>query len=233
MRLSSRITRRAGVLAAVAVLALAGGAVAVTRGGGDDERKAFLNDAAKRLDVSPEKLSSALQGAASDRLDAAVAAGRMTKEQADAIKEHMKREGGVPFLGGPPPGGRHHGPHAGIDAAAKFLGLTEAQLRQQVQSGKSLADVAKARDKSVDGLKDAIEAAIRKDLDRALADKRITKAQHDDMLSHLDEHVDRMVERTGPPGPPGGGRGFRGGPDGHGRPGGPGFGPPPGDMPPG
>ena len=38
-----------------------------------------------------------------------------------------------------------------LAAAATYLGLTEAELRTELQAGKTLAQVAKAKDKSVDG----------------------------------------------------------------------------------
>ncbi len=84
---------------------------------------------------------------------------------------------------------------AGLDAAAKYLGLSEAELHAQLESGKSLADVAKARNKPVDGLKAAIEAAVKSDLDKAVGDKRLTRAQADEILSELHDHLDEIVNR--------------------------------------
>jgi hypothetical protein len=238
--MKQRLTRRVAVIAGTTVLALSGGAYAIAQGGDPaTERKAFLNDAANRLNVSPEELTKALQGAAADRLDQAVKDGKLTQAQADAIKKRMQQDGGVPFLG-PPPGGpggpgggpgvfRHRGPPPGIAAAAKYLGLSQAELRKQLMSGKSLADVAKAENKSVDGLKDAIKAAITADIKKAVDDKKLTQAQADEFLKDLDARVDEKVTRKGDRGP--GGPGHR-----HGRPGfgppPPGFGPPPGDAAP-
>ena len=67
--------------AAAAVLALGGGAYAATQSG-SNPRQAFLNDVAKRLNVSPSQLNSALKGAFTDRLNAAVKAGMLTQAQA-------------------------------------------------------------------------------------------------------------------------------------------------------
>jgi hypothetical protein len=244
MRLS--LTRRVGIAAGVCVLAGAGGAYAVTQGSSgsrDDRRQAFLNDAAKRLNVSPEELRSALQGAFFDQLDKAVADGKLSKEEADAIKERVKK-GGLPFLGGPGPGpgpgpGFRHGPgfppppgfgrgplHGPIAAAAKFLDLDPAKLHEQLESGKSLAQIARDRGKSVDDLKQAIVGAVTKDLDQAVKDKRLTDAQRDRMLKDLSGHIDDIVNRKGRE--HGGFRHFR---RGRGGPPGPGFGPPPPGFP--
>ena len=159
--------------AGLAIAGGAGGALAATKGS-DNERKAFLDDAAKRLNVSPEALTKALQGAFFDRLDAAVKAGKLTQPQADAIKKRVQQGAGIPFLG-PGPRGRGPrspagassalGPEAPSSAAStrppKYLGLTRAQLRQRVESGKSLAQVAADQSKPLAGLKDALKAAAR------------------------------------------------------------------------
>jgi hypothetical protein len=200
-----------------AVLAGAGGAYAAGQSGSAAtppkpadraaEQKAFLDDVAKRLDVTRERLDAALKGAAEARIDAAVAAGRLTKEQGEEAK--LRLQGGLPLLGpGPGPMGQgfHHdfGP---FDGAADYLGLTEEQLREQLHSGKSLADVAKARNKSVDGLKAALKSELAKRLDEAVKDGRLTEAQKNRMLDRIDQRLDALVNRTPPAGGPP--RGFR------------------------
>jgi hypothetical protein len=103
---------------------------------------------------------------------------------------------------------------APLHAAGYYLGLTDAQLRTQLESGKSLAQIAAARNKPVDGLKSAIEAAVKTELDKAVTDKRITQADEDRELSELRSRIDAIVN-----GRPGGRRprqfgrrDFRGGP---------------------
>jgi hypothetical protein len=215
-----------GAAAGLALLAGAGGAYAVSNR--SDDRQAFLNDVAKRLKVSPDELTAALKGALSDKLDAEVAAGRLTQAEADRIKKESEAHGGVPFLGGdrggrppfpgpPPPGapGRPPGPPplgpghapggpfmAGLDAVAKYLGLTDAQVRKQLASGKSLAQVAAARNKSVAGLKSAIEDGVKTELDKAVTDKRLTQTQEDRILSELHGRLDDIVNRKPGAGPP-------------------------------
>jgi hypothetical protein len=199
----------------LAVLSGAGVAYGVTQSGGN-ERQAFLNDVAKRLNVPPSKLSSALKGAFEDRLQAAVQAGRLTQQQADAIKKRVEATGGGVWLGpGPGPGLRffHRGPggpggprRAGFGAAAKYLGLTDLQLFNQLRSGKSLADIAGARGKSVDGLKNAIKDAVKTDLDAAVKDQRLTQTEETNILGKLDKGLDNLVNRKGLIPPPG----FRG-----------------------
>src|SRR4051794_17527764 len=74
------------------------------------EQKAFLDDVAKRLNVTRDQLDAAVKGAAEARIDAAVTAGKLTKEQGDAAKKRIESGdlpgvGGGPRFGGPPRGG--------------------------------------------------------------------------------------------------------------------------------
>jgi hypothetical protein len=222
----------AGTAAGLALVAGAAGAAYAVSGGSTGNRQAFLNDVAGRLHVTPQQLKDAVAGALADRLAADVKAGRITQAQADEIKRHAQEGGGVPFLGPPPlaPGGPGGPPFghpppfggpppgapgpimAGLDAAAKYLGLTDAQLRTRLRSGKSLAQVASAQKKPLDGLKSAIEAAVKTDLDKAVADKRITQAQEDNILSELHGRLDEIVNRTPGAGPRFGARFRRRGP---------------------
>ena len=234
--MKEKLTRKVAVIVGTAVVAMGATGYAVAQSGNssrDDERKAFLNDAAQRLDVTPEKLTKALQDAAIARIDAAQKAGRLTEEQANQMKAHVRAGGGLPFLGGrggPGGPGHHHGggPRAGMTAAAKYLGLTEAELHAKLEGGKSLADVAKAENKSVDGLKAAIEKAVRADIAKAVTEKKLTRAQADEILKDLKSRIADKVERKGDERR----RGHHGRPGGP-PPGGPGFGPPPGGPPPG
>jgi hypothetical protein len=224
-----RVTRPLIISAAVvAVAAGAGGAIAATSG--DDGTKAeqsILDNAAQKLNVSPEALRSALSDAEDAQLDQAVKDGKLTQQQADAIKADRKADGHV--LGGPGIGGPHGGPGFGgprglgfkrgpggaLDAAATALGLKLADLRTKLQAGQSIADVAKAQGKSLDDVKAAIKAGVTKELDQAVTDKKLTAAQRTDILSELDAHIDDLVNNKFGAGPRHGA--FKGAPGGHWR----------------
>jgi hypothetical protein len=202
-------SKRAAVIGAAMAVA-AGGAVggALAASGTFDpaaERQAFLNDAAGRLGTTSTKLDAALKAAAIDRVDAALAAGQITKAQADEMKAAINA-GKLPLgmgYGRGFGGGMHGGMHGGmyLDAAATYLGLTEDQLRTQLESGKSLAAVATAQGKSVDGLKQAIIAAEQSELDQAVTAGRLTSAQRDQALADLKARIDGIVNGTMQAGP--------------------------------
>jgi hypothetical protein len=196
----------AGVIA-LAALAGGGAAIAATQTSPQEESQAILDDAASELGVTPEKLADALEHALANRVDAAVAAGRLTEEQAADLKARIA-EGGVPLLGfGFGHRHEHHAFAMELDAAASFLGLTEAELRTQLEEGKSLAEVAEAEGKSVDGLVDALTAAATERLEQAVEDGRLTEAQKEEMVAGLRERITALVNDTprigrrfGPPG---------------------------------
>jgi len=89
--------------------------------------------------------------------------------------------------------GMRSGQQPGLAAAATYLGLTQTQLRDQLQAGKSLTDVAAAQGKPVSGLKDAILAAMTSHINASSA---LTADQKAAMLSQMKSHLDAMVNMT-------------------------------------
>jgi hypothetical protein len=199
----SSSSKRILVVASALSLAVgAGGAIAAskssaTRGDG------FLARVAGHLGISTEKLEDATKQAAIDEVDEQLEAGRITKAQADELKARI-REGGVPFLFGRPhfrsdgPDGfdgprLFHAPFGHLSAAADYLGLSVPELLEQLTSGKSLADVARAEDKSVDGLKDAMVADAKERLDEAVEEGMLTEAEAKEKLEAIESNVDDIV----------------------------------------
>ena len=190
--------RRKLIVACVATLAVAGGGVAIGAtqfSSPSQESQAVVNDAAKRLGVSPAALSNALKQALMSRVDAAVAAGRLTKDQGDALKARIQ-SGAVPFFGFRGFGDHHRG--ADLQAAADYLGMTTDQLRSELGSGKTLAAIAKEKGKSVDGLVDVLYNAEKKELDAAVADGRLTNDQEQQILAHVRDRITAKVNGTSP-----------------------------------
>jgi hypothetical protein len=212
--------RRIAVVAAAGALAAggAGAAIGATQNDKGKEAEAkILADAAKSLNVTPEKLRDALAEAEDAQLDQAVKDGDLTQAQADEIKKHRAESGrvlGIPHggpHGGPPPfgagergfrfrGGPGRGPIADL---AKALGITERQLFTRLRSGKTIAEIAKAEGKDLADVKATLKAAEKKRLDAAVKAGKLTQKQADEILSHIDERLDHLGERGfhhhGPP----------------------------------
>lgn len=189
-------TKLALGLGAVLAVVGAGGALAAAKLSPAGESKAVVEDAARQLGVQPAELTQALRTALKNRIDAAVAAGRLTEEQGEAMKQRVDDDE-LPLFGGPGLGhhGRgHHGPGVAVDAAADYLGVTGAELRAAAREGRSLAEVARAEGKSVSGLVDALVRAATERLDEAVADGGLTRERRDELVAGLEEHVQALVE---------------------------------------
>jgi len=208
--------RRIAALALSGAL-IAGGAGAaiagVTKDDANKTEQAILDDAAKRLSVTPEKLRDALSAAQDAQLDQAVKDGDLTQKQADAIKAARKDSGrvlaGPGLLGGPGPHGvlklrgggggpmlHHFGLRGDLFAElAKALGTSEAKLKEQLRDGKSVADIAKANGKSLAGVRAAVKAATKTRLDKAVADGDLTRKQADAILERITDHVTEIGTR--------------------------------------
>jgi hypothetical protein len=210
--------------AAIVAVAAAGGAIAATKlTSPKEDNQAIINDAAGQLGIDPSKLSAALRKALENRIDKAVADGRLTKAQGDELKARIESDE-VPLFAGPGPrfgphgfgrGFAHAGPfHENLDVAATYLGMTEAQLRKALRGGKSLATVAKDKGKTVDGLIDALTAAAEKKWDEAAAAGRLgnhaTAADKQEFLAGVRERLTDLVNGRFPAPPDW--HAFRGGP---------------------
>lgn len=207
--MKKRPMRTKVIAGAVAAAALVGGgaAVAASQLGSGAEQQAIIDDAAKQLGVEPAELTDALKDAYKAQIDTAVAAGELTQEQGDALKARID-SGDVPLLGlhhdgpdGP------HGFHGKLDEAATYLGLSEAELHEQLEGGKTLAEIATDQGKSVDGLEQALVDAAKKDIAAAVDDGRLTQAQADEIIADLPDRIDDLVNGTLPPRGPGHGFG--------------------------
>lgn len=207
----------------VALLAVsgAGAAVAATqlRSSPKAESQAIVNDVAGQLGVTPERLTTAFKTAMKNRIDQAVKDGRLTQAEANRLKAEIDRQS-VPMFG---PGFGHHRDFEfrhvhKLQTAAKYLGVTEAQLRSALEDGKTLAQVAKDKGKSVDGLVNALLGDARSRIDQQVEEGNLTRAEANEMLSGLRERITDMVNGRMPTRPRFGHRfGFRGSPDGDAR----------------
>jgi hypothetical protein len=207
--------RRVATIALSGAL-LAGGTgaaiAAVTKDDGAKAEQAVLDSAAKKLDVTPEKLRDALAAAQDEQLDAAVKAGKLTQKQADAIKAARKQSGrvldvgpGLKLRGGPGPHMRGFAGPVGpggpglrlrggpFGDLAKALGTTDDKLAEQLRAGKSLAAIAKADGKSLADVKASLKADMKTKLDKAVKDEDLTQKQADRILAGFDAHFDAFA----------------------------------------
>lgn len=85
-----------------------------------------------------------------------------------------------------------------LAAAAAYLGISEDALVTELESGKTLAEVANATSgKSASGLVDALVAQEKSELAQAVKDGRLTQAQADQLQQSLEQRVTDRVNGTG------------------------------------
>ncbi len=194
--------------AAVGVVAAAGAATGVVAAAGNSsgDRAADLAAAINKragTSITADDVTGAYQDLLKARLDAEVAAGRLTQEQADDMLARAKDAPlGGPVFGGPGfrgPGG----PRAEVLAPVRtLLKLSEEQLRAKLHSGSTLAEIAKAQGVTRADLVAAIAKALK------TADPDLTDARASAIAGRIaDGEGPRGGHRVGPPfgGPPPGG----------------------------
>ena len=173
MRKRSSALILSGILATGAV-----GAVAITPASATTSD----NVVASRL----AHIKSALSGLVSD--------GTLTQVQADKVAGTLESKLPKHQMGRP-------GGHVGWmgmaetrDAAAKALGLTPEKLRTAMQSGKSLADIAKDQKVSVSSVVKSMVAVAQDELAAAVEDGKITQAQANMMKGSLTQRITAHVQ---------------------------------------
>jgi len=179
---------------------------------------AFLTALAGRLGKTVDELKAALKDTNLEFLEQALKDGKITQEQHDKVKTAIESgqvqgfgmgrgmgdfgghgkgmPNGMPF--GKGAGGRGGGDILGQvmgagDNVANAVGLADAAaLKTELQSGKSLAGIASEHGKA-DSLKDALSAAAKSALDKAVAANKLTQPQADAMQKQFDANLDQII----------------------------------------
>jgi len=145
-----------------------------------------------------------------DALTQAVTAGRLTQAQADVTLADFDQtasqivsdttlgqrlgSGRGPGRGGFG-GGRHNGKSL-ISATASVTGLTEQEVATELQSGKSLAQIAESKGKTADEVIAAARTQLQDALTQAVTAGRLTQAQVDAKLQQFDQTAAQVVSDT-------------------------------------
>jgi polyhydroxyalkanoate synthesis regulator phasin len=170
--------------------------------------QAYLNALAGRLGISIDQLQAAMKQSRIDLINQAVSEGKLSQEQASRMIQAIQdgKGPGHPGMGQrgqrPGPQGQGQGQRqgqrgpGGPQVVADLLGMTPDQLRTELQSGKSLAQVAEAKGISRDTLKEKILESRKTRLDAAVAAGRITAEQAQQHLSQMSANIDKMLDAT-------------------------------------
>ena len=82
-------------------------------------------------------------------------------------------------------------------ALADQLGMTTEELTAQVESGKTLAQIAEEKGVAVKDLANTMESAMKAGLEQAVNDGALTQEQADLMLQHMDGQFEWMITNMG------------------------------------
>jgi hypothetical protein len=201
------------LIGAVALMALVGalGAVVVSAQSGGTATTpgdTLISKVAAKLGISEDKLKTAFKDSEKEMVDEAVQNGKLTDSQGDKIKAHIDQ---APGLGLGVPHfmfGRllEAGRHEIFSAAATALNMDNQALLDQLQSGKTLAQVAQDQGVSVDKFKTDLLANVKSDLDAKVASQDITQTQADRIYQDVQTNIDKIINATprahrGPGGP--------------------------------
>jgi cytidylate kinase len=186
-----------------------------------------VSDVAKAKNVDLATVKAALLAEAKAHIDAEVAAGKHTAaEGATKLAEMTSRiDTMLTTAGLPARGPQGMGGHKGKGGPGKFMSttlattlkLTQEELKTQLQSGKSLADVAKAQNVDIADVKTVLTSDFTAHLAEEVTSGKHTQAEADAKLAEFKTNLDTMVNRVGPAG---GMKGEGRGPGGHGPRGG-------------
>jgi hypothetical protein len=202
----SRFWRVAGVTALVAVMALA--TVAIVSAEEPQGRKLGqvgdlwerMHEAiANALGITAEQYDSAIETARSQVLQRAVDEGLLTEEQAEQMREDVGplARGGRLFGRGMKRLGLRGPGSSLVNAAAEVLGMTVQDLVDELEQGKSIADVA-GHDVTLGAIAEAWLADREEFLAQAVEAERITQDQADEMLAQIKEEVLEHLQDTWP-----------------------------------
>jgi len=169
-----------------------------------------IADVAKAKNIDIATVKAALLVEAKAHIDAEVAAGKHTAAEGvtklaevTARIDTMLTTAGLPARGPQGDGGhKGKGGPGKITSAtlATTLKLTQEELKTQLHSGKSLADVAKAQSVDIADVKTVLISDITAHLAKEVTSGKHTQAEADAKLAEFKTNIDTMVNRVGPAG---------------------------------
>lgn len=164
-----------------------------------------LADIAADRGISRQQLIEALSSDLDTQADKLVQSQMMTQEQADQVKQELLQNmdrfvNEVARKVGEPPKGKEleqqkkPGLNYNIKAAFDLLGLDKASFIQQMESGKSLADIAADRGLSRQHLIDALSSDLDAQAAKLVQSQTLTQEQVDKEKQDLLQSIDKFIE---------------------------------------
>lgn len=170
-------------------------------GSGTNYCSRFTGHVASNLGKSQSQVQKAISDAVNQTIQDAVKNGDLTQSQADKIKARLGSStssgqcpGGVRGIAGIGRGGAGRGgigPFFGgarintLDEVAKALGITTAQLQQDLQSGKTVQELASAQGMDEAAFRSKLASVTKADLDQQVKSGNLTQNQENAILQRI------------------------------------------------
>ena len=160
---------------------------------------------AQKLGITKDALDAAQKATRDTLIDQAVAAGKLTKAQGDALKsgQHSKGAPGAPGNPGARQGPGGMGNHLDevMKAAATALKTTPQELQTALRGGQSLAEFAQTKGIDRASLRATIMATVQNEVNAAVRDGKLTAQQGTAIIEGVSKSLDRLIDaKLGRPG---------------------------------
>lgn len=172
----------------------------------------YLEKLAAQLGITEEELREAMKQTSLELLDEAVTEGRISEEMAARLREAIEEGDGfifggafalrgvqvegelVPHLPGQFGGFLFGSPLHDDGELAAFLGISADQLREELNSGQTLAEVGEANGKSRDEMREFLTTQQEEHLQEAVDAGKLTAEEAEEVGARFAEHVERMLD---------------------------------------
>jgi uncharacterized protein (DUF433 family) len=144
--------------------------------------------------VDPSTVVNAIVVALTQQIDQKAAAGTIDAGRADQAKQKLPDVANR-FVNETKQRRGHRILKDAVQAAAKEIGVSVNELKDARNSGKSIAQVAKDHNKSVDDVVDAVVKAAASDIDQAVKDGKLDAQKADQIKQKLPDRVKLLVNR--------------------------------------
>ena len=155
-----------------------------------------LGDTAEANGISPESIIDAIVAAMTERLNQAIADGKLTPEEA------AEKAAGIPERANqivdtiPERKDKEHRPKRGafIGEVLLEVGLDPVSVKEGFANGQTLGDTAEANGISPESIIDAIVAAMTERLNQAIADGKLTPEEAAEKAAGIPERANEIVD---------------------------------------
>ncbi len=192
--MKSKKWRIGAVLLAVVILtgAIAGAANANLDSEADKSMStlynSFVSKLATNLGIDQDTVESALDTTKNQIIEEAVEQGKLTQEQADKIASGKGMDFGFGFrvkghnFDGQEKAQKFNGQGLKFDGIASILGITDDQLKAEMESGKKIQDIITEHGLTMDQIHEKMLELKKEEISKAVEDGKITQEQADKFL---------------------------------------------------